>query len=213
MARFFTADTHFGHTNVIKFCDRPFLDVEEMNNKIINTLNEYVSPEDELWILGDIAMGSIDRTLPLVSRILASTVLVLGNHDRAHPYYGSKHAQWQDRYRIDTHAKEVYFGNTEILLEDGTRAFVSHFPYGEKVLHPYTTRQGEIEFGDKFAKYRVVDDGESWLICGHVHEKWAVQGRQINVGLDAWGGRPVAETEIMDIIAGGPIDKPRIPWL
>lgn len=213
MARWFSADTHFGHTNVIKFCARPFSDADEMNNKIINTFNEYVSPEDELWILGDLAMGDISKTLPLLSRILAKKVLVLGNHDRAHPYYGSKHAQWQDRYRFDTQAEIVHFGNTEILLKNGNHAFVSHFPYGEKTVHPYTNRASKVETGDKFAKYRVIDDGASWLICGHVHEKWAVQGRQINVGLDAWGGRLVSEEEIIEIIAGEATNKSRILWL
>ena len=212
MTRWFTSDTHFSHANIIQFCDRPFVDVEEMNNKIVNRINELVSPDDELWILGDLAMGDITKSLSVVSRILAEKVIVLGNHDRAHPYYGSKHALWFDKYLAETKAKTMYAGNTSITLKDGTIAQVSHFPYTGRLDKPKVVdRNGKTIEGDKFEKYRVLDDG-SWLICGHVHEKWAVQKRQINIGLDAWGGDPVSEDTIVDIIATGPQDKPRIVW-
>ena len=57
------------------------------------------------------------------------------------------------------------------------------------------------EYDDKFAKWRPTDDGR-WLLCGHVHEKWKIQGRMINVGVDVWDYKPVPVTEIEKIING-----------
>jgi calcineurin-like phosphoesterase family protein len=67
-----------------------------------------------------------------------------------------------------------------------------HFPYEVDERH-----------GSRFAEYQMVDDG-AWLLHGHVHEAWTVKGRQINVGVDMWGGHPVSEEQILDIINAGP---------
>jgi calcineurin-like phosphoesterase family protein len=37
-----------------------------------------------------------------------------------------------------------------------------------------------------------------WLGHGHIHEKWRLRGRMINVGVDAWDFTPAAE----EIVAG-----------
>ena len=50
---FFTSDTHFGHANIIKYCNRPFSSLEEMNSTIIRNWNEMVKPEDTVFFLGD----------------------------------------------------------------------------------------------------------------------------------------------------------------
>lgn len=49
----FTADTHFGHKNIIKYCDRPFDSIENMDQTIIGAINNNVQPNDILWHLGD----------------------------------------------------------------------------------------------------------------------------------------------------------------
>ena len=43
---FFTSDTHFYHGNIIRFCNRPFEDVEMMNETIISNWNRVVGPND-----------------------------------------------------------------------------------------------------------------------------------------------------------------------
>ncbi len=50
---FLTADLHLGHANIIKYCDRPFKDIDTMNNTLINNWNSRVKPEDEVIIIGD----------------------------------------------------------------------------------------------------------------------------------------------------------------
>ena len=86
MKNWYTADMHFGHENIIRFCGRPFDTTDEMDAAIIANLWKTVGPEDQLWVLGDFAFGakakdrgflvSIFHQLPGKERHL-----VVGNHD------------------------------------------------------------------------------------------------------------------------------------
>ena len=51
---FLTSDLHFGHNNVLKFCNRPFADTKEMEKKLIENWNNVVTNEDYVFILGDV---------------------------------------------------------------------------------------------------------------------------------------------------------------
>ncbi|MDR2721736.1 MAG: hypothetical protein LBB35_02565, partial [Coriobacteriaceae bacterium] len=67
---YFTSDLHIGHNNVIRFSDRPFSDVLEMNNALISNINKTVSPDDELYILGDLSFKcSKEEVAALVEKI------------------------------------------------------------------------------------------------------------------------------------------------
>ena len=48
---YFTADTHFGHQNVIRFCDRPWQTAEEMDEAMIERWNDRVRNNDTIYIL------------------------------------------------------------------------------------------------------------------------------------------------------------------
>ncbi len=80
---YFTADWHLDHTNVIKYCKRPFTTVEEMNDTIINNINAVVTETDELYILGDVAFSDPQ---PFMARLnVKRRYLILGNHDQVRP--------------------------------------------------------------------------------------------------------------------------------
>lgn len=88
MAIWYTADTHFGHENIIRFCKRPFRSAGHMDDMLIASLWESVGPEDDLWILGDFAFGERAKDSAYVERIFlqlpgARHHLVVGNHDLA----------------------------------------------------------------------------------------------------------------------------------
>lgn len=61
-----------------------------------------------------------------------------------------------------------------------------------------------------YLEFRPADHG-GWLSHGHVYEKWRQNGRMINVGVDAWGGYPVDETNLVGLIGEG-TDRPPPPW-
>lgn len=81
MAVWFTADTHFGHINIIRHCARPFGSVEEMDAALIDRINERVAPADTLYHLGDFAFRGGDPAEYRARIRCRSIVLVLGNHD------------------------------------------------------------------------------------------------------------------------------------
>lgn len=76
-----TSDTHFNHANIIKYCNRPFLSVEEMNDVIINNWNDVVPKEATVYHLGDFALGDKSLIPDLLNRLNGHIKLVMGNHD------------------------------------------------------------------------------------------------------------------------------------
>ena len=76
---YFISDLHFGHYNIIKYCNRPFSSVEEMDEQIIERWNKKVKPEDTVYILGDISLSK--EKVALVGRLNGEKHLIIGNHD------------------------------------------------------------------------------------------------------------------------------------
>ena len=77
---FFTADTHWGHRNIIRYCQRPFADVDEMNEALITNWNSTIGKDDIVFHLGDFAMGGSAEWCRLLERLNGRIYLILGNH-------------------------------------------------------------------------------------------------------------------------------------
>ena len=79
----FTADFHIGHTNIIKYANRPCKNVEEMNETILGNFCASVKDRDLVFFLGDIAFGE-DLAKHVLTRMLQKTEVhfILGNHDK-----------------------------------------------------------------------------------------------------------------------------------
>lgn len=90
MKTYFIADTHFGHTNIIKYCNRPFSNVEEMNEELIKYWNSVVNEDDIVYHLGDFAFKNGDIT-NLVSKLNGKIYLIRGNHDDKSINYYNAH--------------------------------------------------------------------------------------------------------------------------
>lgn len=80
---YFTSDLHLGHPAAIKFGNRPFRDVEEMNKTLISNFNSIIKPNDTVYILGDIAYRlPVEKTNELIKKLNGKKILIRGNHDK-----------------------------------------------------------------------------------------------------------------------------------
>lgn len=192
MTIWFSSDTHFGHENIIKYCDRPFKNVDHMNEVIIDNWNSVVSSGDTVYHLGDVALGQIDKSLACVSRLNGYKILILGNHDRPFMRAGkADFLSWLKRYEEIFDEVWHWMGNRTVLL-NGQEFVVSHFPY-----------TGDHTPTDRHMDARPLDDGITPLIHGHTHIAdqhltYSSKGTpQIHVGQDAHSFYPVSEDWIM----------------
>ena len=183
----FTADLHFGHANIISYCQRPFLSEEEKakvaqdprgggnvsaetvqkhDDALLSAINERVGKKDTLWILGDFCLGSFEKAAEYRARIQCRQVhFVRGNHDLSS--YDELFDQVIDQGMIK---------------HNGQKIWLNHYPMRswDKAFHG------------------------AWHLYGHVHgrlqEEDAAQQRLLvrDVGVDATDYCPVSFTELVE---------------
>ena len=108
---YFTSDTHFGHENIIKYCKRPFKDVEEHDATLIKNWNDVVPEDGIVFHLGDVAFGNPDRVNEILSQLNGTIYLIIGNHDWRRIV--SEHA-W--RFKDMTQQLNMKIGKRHIIL-------------------------------------------------------------------------------------------------
>ncbi len=76
------SDLHFDHENVIEYCNRPFADVEDMNQTLLTNWNRVVSEDDEVIFGGDLTIsGSVSAFLEWIDQLQGEIIFLVGNHD------------------------------------------------------------------------------------------------------------------------------------
>jgi calcineurin-like phosphoesterase family protein len=179
----FTSDLHFGHANIIDHCNRPYADVREMDAALVDNWNSAVGEEDVVYVLGDVAMGRLTDTLPLVQLLNGTKFLVPGNHDkcwRGHRKAGPQSVTLYERVGFTVLEGQHIYGDW----------LLCHFP-----------EAGDSHGFDRYTAHRPkLQAGFDALIHGHVHEAWKVNGRQINVGVDVWDYKPVAYQQLRALV-------------
>lgn len=140
MRVFCTSDTHFGHKNIIKYCNRPFLSIEEHDATIVANWNEIVTDDDVIVHMGDLTMLSrlsVENQLHRqIKNLNGRKILVAGNHDSKHV----KRTIEQDFYwkvfnKIET--KEVLFRHWPLGPNEEEKLCVHGHSHGKlkKALH------------------------------------------------------------------------------
>lgn len=76
-----TSDLHLNHENIIKYCSRPFVHAQDMNQQLISNWNGLVDSEDLVIVTGDLCMGQVNTIPELINRLNGRIFLVPGNHD------------------------------------------------------------------------------------------------------------------------------------
>ena len=212
MTKWFTSDLHFGHRNVIPYCNRPFKDVEEMHKGLIEIWNNTVQEGDLVYVLGDFSLNKkySREILPLLK---GNKILVPGNHDACFKFLPkeSTTSAIEGAKRRYTKACEQYLQDgwqsihqeLQITLRDGTNVLLAHLPYAPK--------EGE-NFDRRYLELRPKWAGLT-LLHGHQHCKYRKHNNMIDVGIDGdmklW-----SEEEIIGLINDERthIDSPITEW-
>lgn len=79
--RWFIADTHFNHRNIIKYDERPFNHLNQMERVLVEKWNAKVKEGDTVYHLGDFALGDCRSKTHLLTRLKGKKILIRGNHD------------------------------------------------------------------------------------------------------------------------------------
>lgn len=116
---YFVSDTHFNHENIIKFCQRPFQTLEEMDNTLIENWNKVVPQDGIVFHLGDFAWGGFPKWREIREKLNGDIILIKGNHDRKNG------PQSQENYdALFQYATQQLFIQIE-----GRRIYLNHLPF------------------------------------------------------------------------------------
>ena len=114
---FFVSDTHFGHTNIIKYCNRPFNNTDEMDKALINNWNAKVPKDGIVYHLGDFAWGSINYWEKIREQLNGEIILIYGNHDEK--YLNNK--LMYKLFKEVTPQKKIWINKIPI--------YINHYPF------------------------------------------------------------------------------------
>lgn len=183
MKVFFTSDLHFGHANALKFDNRPFSSVDEMEEELIKRWNAKVAPGDLVYVLGDMIWKTINDDAPtLLKKLNGQIILIKGNHDR---------------FLHNSKAKKCLaavkdYDDISVTLQDGTtkRCILSHYfipmynghRYGAIHLHGHSHNTQEAKEESEIAK--------------ELNER-GFSNEIYNVGCMHWNYEPVTLDEIL----------------
>lgn len=166
-----TADLHLGHTNIIKYCDRPFSDANHMDQVLINNWNKMVAAEDTVYHIGDFTLGSEWDAKQYISRLQGKIIFLPGSHDR-----------WMKNLRPHIHDDPWPFIIEQPLIE------VRHNNHWITMCH-YAMRVWPKSFHG------------SLHIYGHSHGRMPPHGKSFDVGTDSHYFFPVNLNQVVTILS------------
>lgn len=169
-----TSDWHFGHNKIFIWEARGFSSVEEMNEEIIKRHNSVVSPDDHVYVLGDLILGDDEVGIACYNRLNGWLHIVRGNHD--------SNRRW-----------EIYH-NGEKIVERENSIYLDYNKYHFYLSHyPSITSNSDY---DKPLRQRLLN------LCGHTHttDKWldADKGFIYHCEVDAHNCYPVLLDDIIE---------------
>lgn len=138
MSKFYIADTHFFHDNVLKFDSRPYWNMDEMIESMISNWNSAVSKKDDAYILGDMFWKSTDA-VKIMRRLNGRKHLIKGNHDTLPAELKSAFSSIEDIALIKDEGRKVFLCHYPVLFWKGQHTGAYHL-YG----HVHSTQEHQI---------------------------------------------------------------------
>lgn len=175
----FYSDPHFGHRQVIGYCDRPFADLDAMHAALIANYNAMIGEEDTVVWTGDAFFMGHEAARDILDSMHGFKVLVRGNHDGG----------------VSSCARVFDMVTDEMHVRIGDRhCVVSHYPYAGTV-----RRHGDVD--TRYLDRRPQRVKGRVLIHGHTHSPRRRDGAMIHVGVDAWDYRPATMAQVAALVS------------
>ena len=175
---FFTADTHFGHQNVIRFNNRPFSTVEEMEETLIANWNNRVHQNDTVYVLGDIALEGCTEAIDIFSKLNGHKHLIIGNHDENLSEYIKRSGLFDSVNFIS------------LISDTGRKVCLCHYPLMDWMEF---NRKGYHVYGHVHNK--TAANGEAY----HQIKEYYKDKLAFNCGVDVVGFEPVTLDELIKL--------------
>lgn len=171
MSIFVTSDLHRGHKNILKYCNRTYSSIEEMEKGIIEKWNSVVRQDDTVYIMGDISIDNNKvKNTAFLSQLNGTKIVIKGNHDESALL----------TYLVENNVIASWHYALE-LKHNKCKYFLSHFP----VVNP----RGMFQSNSYFS------------IHGHLHgvKRFYTALNSIDVGWDVFD-EPIPLSDIPNII-------------
>jgi calcineurin-like phosphoesterase family protein len=176
---YFTSDTHFSHDNIIKFCQRPFETVEEMDKTLIDKWNQKVPQDGLVFHLGDFAWGGLNNYKRIREQLNGNIILIKGNHE------------WRNGPQNKSDYDKLFlFSTQQMFLEiEKRKIYLNHVPF--------------LCYGGTYRK----ENDLIYQAFGHVHSSPFMNGKdasrlsilfptQYDVGVDNNNFEPISWYEL-----------------
>lgn len=139
MTKWITSDLHFGHKNIMKFCPETrgrYSGVDDMDLSMLEEWNSIVTPQDTVYILGDISFRDLKTTMEIVYCLNGSKHLIIGNHD----HKLIRHQEFLDAFHSVNHYADYHDSDHKV------QVVMFHYPilewngchYGSVHFHGHT---------------------------------------------------------------------------
>lgn len=175
------SDLHFNHDRILQYTNRPFATVQSMNEALIMNWNDVVSEDDEVYVVGDMFLGSHDEIEPILNRLNGFIHIALGNHDTA-----------MRRAIYERHPKVVEIGEVLYLEVKGMRTSWEPEAIPPKQKYVFC-HYPMIEWKDK--------EYGSIMCHGHTHHddnfQYETERNLIHIGADATRLTPMSLGEVL----------------
>lgn len=184
MTTFFTADHHFGHKNILNFCNRPFADVDEMDTMMVENWNSVVGPDDTVYYVGDFTLRDCKFAMSIFEHLNGTVYMMAGSHDRwLSQMYEMGEFEARTRHNYVYFLSPLYSLNGQIVTDTESK---HDLPI---VLCHYSLRSWDrSHYG-------------SWHLFGHHHGKLEPYGMSFDIGVDCWNFFPVSLEQVREKMA------------
>jgi len=176
----FTADHHFGHANIIRYCNRPFASAEEIDATLVYLWNEAVGPDDIVYHLGDFTLQPLDKFKAIAWKLNGQLQIAPGSHDR----------RWLTEFKANDPELHTAPGHPIVVLPPLVSLELPDLRTGG---YP------QVIVLCHFA-LRVWDRSHygAWHLYGHSHGHLPSLVLSLDVGVDCHGYRPLSLAEVAD---------------